>query len=536
MTRGAGPSGTAGAPARGLQRWSERLAALRGWRRLAAAAFFGALSAAALPPVHAVPVLLVAFPALLWQLDGAERWRSAASTGWAFGFGHFLAGLYWVGAAFLVDPDRHAAMAPFAVFGLAAGMGLFPMLAAVALHRAGLRRRAGAARVFLFAGLWLGAEWLRSWVLTGFPWNLIGTVWAFSDTMLQPAALAGVWGLSWITVVAASAPAALVAPTARSGRWLCGAAVSVLAVLAVWGSSRLGGAPPVGEDAVPDVKLRLVQPNIRQSLKWREGFREGHVADQMRLGLRPGFEEVTHVIWAETAVPFNLSQEAALRRDMAAAVPAEGLLIAGAPRSVRAAGQRRLWNALHAMDRDGEIVATYDKASLVPFGEYMPLRSLPGLAKLTAGGTDFSPGPGPVTLSLPGLPAVAPLICYEVIFPDRGFGQGERPQWMLTITNDAWFGITSGPHQHFASARLRAVEQGLPLVRVANSGISGVVDGLGRVWQSLGLEERGIIDSALPKGLAAPTPYAALGKGSVLILMLASLAAGSLGWARARIP
>lgn len=492
----------------------------------------GVLSAAALPPVHAVPVLWLVLPALLWMLDGTRGWRGAALVGWGFGAGHFLAGLYWVGAAFLVDPDRHAVAAPFAIVGLAAGMGLFIALVAVATQQA---RLGGVARVLFFAGAWLGVEWLRSWVFTGFPWNLMGTVWGFSDSMIQVAALSGVWGLSWITVLAAAAPAALLAP--RGGRWLCGSTLMALAAIAVWGLLRLDGAAPPGQDTVPDVKLRLVQPNIPQALKWRQGYREGHVADQMELGLAPGFEDITHVIWAETSVPFNLSQEPDLRRNMASAVPKGGLLLAGAPRSVVEGRDRWLWNSLHALDDRGEIVATYDKTTLVPFGEYTPFRSLfgrLGLAKFTAGGTDFSSGPGRVTLSLSGLPPFSPLICYEVIFPDRVIAPGPRPQWLLTVTNDAWFGVTSGPYQHFVSARLRAVEQGLPLVRVANTGISGIVDGYGRVWQQLGLEKRGIIDSPLPTGLAESTVFARLGNWIILLLVVASMTAAINAWARRR--
>jgi apolipoprotein N-acyltransferase len=508
------------------------LGGLRGWRRHGAAALCGALASAALPPLHLIPLLIPAFTGLLWLLDGAARRREAALIGWSFGFGHMLSGLYWIGIAFLVDADRFAVAMPFAVLGMSAGLALFPALAVAAAAWPGWR---GPARVALLAAAWLAAEMLRAWVLTGFPWNLIGTVWSFAPTMLQLTALTGVWGLSAVTVFAAAAPAVLIGPGVGPGSGRGRIAFASLALLLpalVWGggSLRLAMAPALGAETVDGVMLRLVQPNIDQASKWRPELRRGHIENQMRLSSGPPADptarSVSHVIWAETAVPFFLDGEPELRRQLAGIVPRDGLLITGAPRLDRSGEPRRLWNSLHGLDETGALVGTYDKHHLVPFGEYTPLRAVLGwlgLGKLVVGGQGFSAGPGLVTLDLPGLPPFSPLICYEAIFSGRVVAEGARPRWLLNLTNDAWFGTSSGPYQHFASARIRAVEEGLPMVRVANTGISAVVDPYGRLLGQLRLNQAGVLDSPLPQPARSVTLYARYGDrmGLFLIVVLA---------------
>jgi len=496
------------------------LAGLAGWRRLLAAAGCGVLASAAMPPLYLLPLLWPAFSGLIWLLDGARRHRQAFLVGWAFGFGHFLTGLYWVGIAFFVDAPRFGALAPVAVLALAGGLALFPAAAVLGVH---LSRRRGVSRLFLLGAAWLVAEWLRAWVLTGFPWNLIGTVWSFSAEGLQFAALAGVWGLSLVTVLAAGAPALLSpAPGPRRGRLVVPLllALGLPTALYLGGAARLALAPPAGAAAVPGVTLRLVQPSIDQAVKWLPERRRQHVLDQMALSTGPGFQGVTHVIWAETAVPYFIESDETLRTALARVVPPGGLLITGAPRQDE---NQRLRNSLQAIDAQGKVVASYDKVHLVPFGEYVPMRWLFDMSKLAAGRGDFVPGQDRGLLELPGLPPVSPLICYEVIYSGEVTPSDSRPRWLLTITNDAWFGTSSGPYQHFASARLRAVEEGLPMVRVANSGISGVVDAYGRVLSRLGLNEVGVLDSHLPAALERPTLYTVVRKWAVLILVLSAL-------------
>ncbi len=518
-------------------------------RRAALAAFgLGLLAALALPPLYLVPLLWPAFTGLVWLLDAAARSRRALAVGWCFGFGYHLAGLFWVGSAVLVVAEQFWWFLPVAVLGLPAVVALFTAVTAAAARRFLWR---GPARIVSLATAWLALEWLRSWIFTGFPWNQPGTVWAFSDSMLQLAALGGVWGLTFLTVLVAAAPATLAdhgadqgaGPGAdrkpvRSGAWaVWGLPVVGLALLAlVWvgGTVRLAGAPEPGSDLVPGVTLRLVQPAVDQRLKWRHDLRLGHLRDLVTLS-RDGDASakasgngedaagrITHVIWPEMAFTYVLGENPEAMAGLVAAVPQDGLVITGLPRWTRdPQGGPLVWNSLAAVSAAGTATAVYDKEHLVPFGEYVPdlITRILGMAKLTHGRLDFSRGPGRQTLEFVGLPPVSPLICYEVIFPGAVTdGEGEAA-WLLNVTNDAWFGESSGPYQHFVSARLRAVEEGLPLVRVANSGISAVVDGYGRVRRFLPLGARGVIDAGLPRPAAGPTAFAALGNLSLAILL-----------------
>jgi apolipoprotein N-acyltransferase len=513
----------AAAAARPL-RLAHVLGSLTGWRRLLAAALCGALAAAALPPLYLFPLLLPAFVAAFWMLEGASGGRQAALAGWAFGTGHFAAGLYWVGIAFLVDAERFGWAMPFAVAGLAAGLALFPALSFWFTWLARQRLRlSGPALVLAFAAAWLIGEGLRAWILTGFPWNLLGTVWAFAPAPLQLAAYGGVWLLSLITVIAAAAPALLADPARRSPRGLAVVALLVLLPALSWGFGawRLAGVPARGSDVVAEVRLRLVQPSIPQALKWRADRKAANLRLQAQLSLAPGYEDRTVIIWPETAVPYLLAAEPRLLEELADIVPPGGYLIAGAPRVEREDPQGAIWNSLHALDGQGAIVATYDKVHLVPFGEYTPLRSLLGLAKLTAGSRDFTAGEGLKSLALAGLPPFSPLICYEIIFPGAvKAAAGPAPRWLLNLTNDAWFGDSSGPYQHFASARLRAVEEGLPVIRAANNGISAVIDSYGRVIDRIDLNDRGILDAELPEAATVPTLYSYAGNLMYLIELL----------------
>ena len=480
-----------------------RLGCVAGWRRSALLGGLGVAAAMALPPVYGLPLLIPAFVGLLWTVETSPGPVRAFSAGWWFGFGYFAAGLAWISFAFFVDAAKYDWLAPFAVAGMAAGMALFPAAATILSYLVFKRRLTALGRVLVFGALWMLAEWVRGWVLTGFPWNLLGTVWVFSDPMIQLAALTGVYGLSLLGVVAAAMPAVLAEPVSGGGkernRWMpVLAAAGVLALVWAGGEWRLAGA---GNDTVPGVRLRLVQPNVPQKQKWKRELRRGHVLKQLEMSNRPAPSgwSPTHVIWPETAVPFVISGPSQLTRTLGRAAPRGGMVIVGIPRTAGAGtASKKMFNSLLAIDSQGRIKDVYDKHHLVPFGEYVPFRSVLPLGKLTAGRQDFSPGPGIRTLVLDGLPPFSPLICFEVIFPGRVAEKNNSPQWMLNITNDAWFGFSSGPYQHFAAARLRAVEEGLPLVRVANTGISGVIDPYGRVQRRLGLGQEGVIDSPLP--------------------------------------
>jgi apolipoprotein N-acyltransferase len=274
-----------------------------------------------------------------------------------------------------------------------------------------------------------------------------------------------------------------------------------------------------------DIWLRLVQPSIPQTLKWDPARAEENFRRLTELSSAPAPHRLAAVLWPEAADTFFLERDATHRMAVAAAAPKNGYVIAGALRASPLAGRpTQVWNSIEAIDRKGAIRAHYDKAHLVPFGEYVPLANILPIDAIAPASTGLAAGPGPMTLSLPGLPSFSPIVCYEAIFPGAVVDPAERPGWIFNVTNDAWYGRSSGPYQHFAIARTRAVEEGLPLVRVANNGISGIVDPLGRVLARTRLDAVGYADVALPEA-AARTPYSVLGDWIFLAMLLAGLIA-----------
>ena len=499
--------------------------------RLLLAVLFGAGAALALAPWYLWPLMVVGFSGLLWLLQGTAGSGRAFAHGWAFGVGYFLVGLHWIGHAFLVDAERFAWMMPFAVFGLAAGLALFPALAAALARRVS---QPGPSRLLALALFWGLLEWLRGWLLTGFPWLLSGHVWAGGDVSLQANAYLGASGLGLLTVLAAAAPALFI--SRDRGLRKQGVVVNVLALalvglVLVLAMLRWQGA---AVDNHPGVRLRLVQAGIAQADKWRPELRDQHLALYLRLSLGPDKSgrppNFTHLIWPETATPFFLDRDHERRRVIARSLPRDSLLITGSPRRADGRGNKpKLYNSVLTLASGGAVKALYDKQHLVPFGEYLPLRKVLaylGLDKLAHGAVDFSSGGGPRVVSTPGLPPFRPLICYEIIFPREIFDTGNNsyPRWLLNLTNDAWFGDSFGPRQHLAIARIRAVELGLPVVRAANTGISAIIDPYGRIKAQLSLSAKGVIDSNLPIALPK-TVYARLGDWifALLCLLLAGL-------------
>ncbi|WP_424135275.1 apolipoprotein N-acyltransferase [Roseomonas chloroacetimidivorans] len=507
-----------------MQRLIRYLETRTGWRALAAAFGLGALSALAMPPVHAIPVLLIALPGLLLLLGRAGGWRRAAMLGWAFGWGHHIVGLYWITHSILTEADRLWWFVPLAVPLLAIWMGIYSIIPAVLAWRA----TPGWPRVLVLAGGWVLAEFVRGWAFTGFPWNLMGSVWAFAALPVQGAAWIGVHGLSLATVLLACTP--------LLGRRAMAGGLVMLLAFAGFGYARL---QPAGPAPLP-VTLVLVQGNVAQDVKWREDARWPIFRRYLELSREgaqaaareaPGTRPV--IIWPETASPFLLADDPEARRIAATALPSDGLLLAGTVRAEWGPDRRatKLFNSLVAIGPDAAIAGIYDKSHLVPFGEYMPLSGwLP--IRVIRGGVDFGAGPGPVAMSLPGLPSASPLICYEVIFPGAVVGD-ERPGWLLNITNDAWFGISAGPYQHLAAARLRAVEEGLPLARAAQTGISATFDSRGREIARLALGETGFALSPLPVA-GEPTPFSRLGLAIPAFLTVLCLLAGLAGTAKSR--
>jgi apolipoprotein N-acyltransferase len=493
-----------------LERLARRTAAFEGLARLALAAGLGAGLAAAQPPLSAPLALFLFMPPLFWALDGCQGPRAGFAIGWAAGAGYFAAALFWIVEPFQVDPEAHGWMAPFALGGMALGLALF-WGAAFGLARA--VARPGVSGVLALAALWTLAEYARSHVLTGFPWALVGYAWV-ETPVIQAVSLIGNHGLGFLTLVAALLPAVALPRLGRPGAL---AAAGVLVALG-WTHGALRLATPVPERAEPLV-VRLVQPNATQTLKWDPDLQAHFYARHLALTAAPGAPDV--VVWSETAVPFVLGYAGDYLSEIAAT--ARVPVILGIRRLEATPDTERWFNSLAILGEGGSVKAVYDKHHLVPFGEYMPLAGLvdrlglPGLETLTRSG--FTPGDGPHLVGAPGVPALLPLICYEAIFPHGLRAPEGRPEWLVQVTNDAWFGTLSGPFQHFAQNRVRAVEQGLPLARAANTGISAMVDPYGRVVAEVGLGVEGFVDAPLP-GPLPPTVYARFGDGPVIAAIL----------------
>lgn len=528
----------------GVGHLARTIAGLSGWRRLAAAFLAGSLSNLAMAPIFFWPVLFLTLPVLVWLIDGSASqagtarpfWRGASAraavAGWWFGFGYFVFGLFWIGEAFLVEAEKFAWLLPFAVTLLPAGLALFMGLAAGAAR---LVWPAGVARVLVLALALSATEWLRGHVLTGFPWNVLGYALTSPAAMMQSASLFGIYGLTLFAVVIFAGPLVIAADAGpRGGRralvWSAALAVVPLLLLYGFGAWRLSGAPM---PALEGVHFRIVQASVPQRDKWRAEKQGAIFEDQLDLsrrdpsGRRDDLAGITHLIWPEAAMPFLPLEHPEALDALGKLLPAGTQLISGALRlkipGLGSSGAPQGYNSLMVFADNGRLETVYDKIHLVPFGEYLPFqRTLEavGLEQLTRWRGGFSVGPSPrPLLAIPGLPAVAALICYEAIFPSAIVEGPQRPGLLINVTNDGWFGASAGPWQHFHQARVRAVEQGLPLVRSANNGVSAVIDGHGRVLAMLGLNDRGVIDSSLPSALTM-TLYAWLGDWTFVALAL----------------
>jgi len=521
-----------------IGRLAEAVILAWGWRKRLIALFAGASGALALPPLDLWPLLIVPMTIAVWLVDGAvgpsaaRRFRAAFAAGWWWGFGFFLAGLWWLGAAFLVEADKFAWAMPLGVVALPAFLAIFP---ALGFATARLIWPEGAGRILVLAAMLAASEWVRGHVLTGFPWNAYGMMLAGQIHLAQFGAVAGLYGLTLLAVALGAAPAVLGTAKTSSGRWLPPiAALGVLAALFGYGLWRLPAGP---SPVVAGVKLRLMQPNLPQDAKFSgangAAILESYLAlsDRATSPTTPGLQAVTHLIWPESAFPFLLGRTPGALSRIAATLPPDVTLITGAARAgemLPGEGRPPIYNAIQVVNDEGVIVASYDKVHLVPFGEYLPpfLESLirrVGLSEFVSVPGGFSAGTVRTPLAIKGLPAAAPLICYEAVFPGDVAPRGPRAGFFLNLTNDGWFGQTSGPYQHLAQARLRSIEEGLPLVRVANTGVSGVVDAYGRIVASLPLGTEGVLDSALPRARPV-TLYARLSDAVFAAMLLLFLA------------
>lgn len=529
---------------------------LTGWRRYGLACVMGLASALAFAPYYCLPLLVVGFTCLVWLMDSAASHKKKRLvgffTGFWFAYGYILLSIYWMTLSFMVHAQDTGQLIFLGVAGALGVLGLTAYLVfyvSVASLFASWFWRPGWSRVLLLAGLWTIGEYFRGHMLTGLPWNLPGQALAGKAVLSQLSAYVGPYGLSLILLILAMLPAAVMpADTGRMALTLRAVSLKPLGfflggwvVLLLVGFIRLSGGP-VG--FVDNVRLQIVQPSINQKdkidyAKFADNFLVNVTLSGGEALADIGPAEQAYVIWPENAAYSYFQTSVDALEIVAQSLPPEALLLSGAQRTEENAdGTRRYFNSFHVIadvpvstvgevsavlpvPRQRAIIHTYDKHHLVPFGEFVPaerlLRTL-GLDKILPISSAFTRGSGPATLAL-GATKVAPIICYETIFAGEVYPREERPDWLLVVTNDAWFGDSAAPGQHLDMARLRAIETGLPIARSANAGISAIIDPYGRLLDSMGLYERGAIVTGLPKKIKTPL-YSRIGELGFLILLV----------------
>lgn len=475
----------------------------------------GAVSAFSFQPVGLWPLMLLAFAVLCELLRRTDRLRGALLTGWLFGLGQFVIGLSWIATAFTYQAAMPAWLGWIAVVLLSLYLAVYPMLAASVAWTFGRGRP--LALVLGLAGAWAVTEWLRAGIFTGFAWNPVGVTLA--DThLLNTATVIGTYGLSILVAVAGAMLWLAVRKHWRE-------AVGILAALVL-----LHFVPWADQTSPKLTAVRVIQPNIGQQDKWRPGFSEIAAQRLAQLSMKPGGTHPRLLLWPEAAVtnplldqraePYSAFSRYEQMRAGATLQPGEYLLTGGI--GLFSSDRDRIngaANSVFVIAPGGKIVARYDKAHLVPYGEYLPMRTILeplGLARLAPGDVDFLPGPGPRTVELPGWGKVGFQLCYEIIFSGEVVDRHNRPDFIFNPSNDAWFG-SWGPPQHLAQARLRAAEEGLPIIRSTPTGISAVVDGHGRVTHSLPWRQPGVINATLPRPLP-PTLFSRFGNLIPLLL------------------
>lgn len=471
--------------------------------------FIGAFSALAFAPFYIFPVLAISYPVFIIMSMISERPKTAFYNGFSFGFGHFFAGLYWIGNSVIVEADIPNWAGPFMVALIALYLSLFPALVAFLLKYLHCKHSLEQHLLNIsmsFVVLWTLSEWLRGILFTGLPWNLMGYIWGFSDTILQSTAIWGIYGLGFITCILAILTFFVIVDFRRT----LSALIIILSVsgLYLFGAKRL----PDSIEYIENINLKVVQANIKQQDKWPYENWSKNLITYMDMSDDNEEDKTDIIIWPETAVIYSLSEEPFRRDVISNILNDEDFILTGFPRRQRDPNETLIFNSLIAINKEGDVKGIYDKSHLVPFGEYIPsfITSIMvplGLDQLFTGGQGFSHGEGIKTLNIDGVPPVGVLICYEVIFPGQVTDPENRPEWLLNITNDAWYGESTGPHQHLLQTRVRAIEEGLPLVRSASTGISAIIDPYGRIVENLDLNKRGVLKSALPKKLSKRTFY-----------------------------
>ncbi len=531
-------------------------------RPLLACLLLGALSALGFAPLFLWPLTLLALALLFRLIAAAPRLRSALARGWWFGMGHFTIGNNWIAHAFVYQDKMPHWLGWLAVPLLSLYLAIFIAIAAALAwfiaDKANQRRYPSLGFALIIAGSWLIAEWLRSWVLTGFAWNPIGAVMVPTQVPNLVAPWIGTYGLGAVTLLLAAAADALVRATARldrssframrSGQWVVVLFVAVLVLPRLFFVFLAG---PLGLDRAPALPggtpVTVVQPNIDQGNKWNPADAGANLARLSALSTRIPGTPPRLLLWPEAAVTdylesgyplewYSASPEVLRARLAGLLGPGDVLLTGGVKLDPNAQGTdiTGARNAVFALDSQGRLTQRYDKAHLVPFGEYLPMRPLLatiGISRLAPGAVDFIPGPGPRSLDLGPLGHVGVQVCYEIIFSGQVVDRAHRPQFIFNPSNDAWFGAW-GPPQHLAQARLRAIEEGLPVIRSTPTGISAVIDSDGRLVATIGRHRAGRIDTRVPPSFGS-TFFARHGNATPLVFALLLVALGvALRWRR----
>lgn len=471
------------------------------------AMFLGFVLALGQAPVSFPIGVFTSIPILAYCAFRANTKKQAFAIGWCSGLGYFGFSMLWLIEPFFVEPEKHAIFAPFALFAMSGGLALFWGMAFAFSKQ--FSTDLGRYIIGL-AVAWAAAEYLRSLLFTGFPWGLIGYTW-IKTPIAQWASVIGPFGLTFLTFFGGLL--LLSVPQKRfAGPVLTALFFSSLLAAGVWRT------PNTQDEQQTNIRVRLIQPNAPQHKKWDPEWIGVFFRRSLELTSSPAAKPIDLVIWPETAVPFALQNNTDDLQILADAAGPNAHIIAG----IRRFEGNNLYNSMVHLDQKGRLVSVYDKSHLVPFGEYIPFSeylSGLGLRGMAANLQGFSSGAGPQVISADGLPSYLAMICYEAIFPSFAHTDTNRPEFLMHITNDAWFGDITGPYQHLVQVQFRAIEQGLPAARSANTGISAVIDPYGRIIDNLKLNEAGVLDADLPVPLDR-TIYARTGDLPFLLLLL----------------
>ncbi len=500
----------------------------------------GLLSGLVFAPTFLIPALLT-LSYLCYLVQKSKSWQEAAILGYIFGFGHFLSSIYWISIGVSVDISDFWWAIPFALFGLPIILAFFISASCTCSFFA----RNSKYYHFIFCLYWVLFEWVRSWILTGLPWNLIGYALSFSDILIQPLSIIGIYGLSFIVIYISTAFFPFFTKQFEQLKVLLLTSIITLTVIITYGSIRLNS----NQANFTDIKVRLVQPSIPQTNKWNEEELWHNLMLHINLsknaeplvnsvgleykerGAKPinnrratrdivsNSKSIDLVIWSEAAlvVPYDIPAVKAELLGLLNSVDA--ILITGGISDNKKQGEDfEVYTAMYALEKNGDKLFEYHKSHLVPFGEYMPLKKILPFKKLTHGFIDYTEGNGGLVYLDKYNLKIKPLICYESIFPDFARTNNETADVIINVTNDAWYGKSSGPYQHFHISRSRTIENGLPMVRVANNGISAIIDPLGRVIKKLDLNEANYIDGLIPEKLNSPTVFSIFGNITILLI------------------